>query len=162
MSQCPFANLMDPQFLSNGFDSKAIGRIRTAGPAVKIEDPLTGVPYWAITQRAAIDFVSKNNDLFSSRMRSALPMEFDQDMVDNIHARMFINLDPPENLDYRKLIRDHFTPAAVATYEPRAREHARRIVDQVIEKDFCEFVRDVAAELPLLMILEFFDIPRYF
>ena len=159
MSQCPFANLMDPQVLGDGFDAEAVANIRSAGPAVKIDDPLTGVPYWAVTQHAAIDFVSKNNDLFSSRLRSALPMESDQDMVDNIHARMFINLDPPENLDYRKLIRDHFTPAAVATYESRAREHARRIVDRVIEKGSCEFVRDIAAELPLLMILEFFDIP---
>ncbi|MEH6584636.1 MAG: cytochrome P450, partial [Halioglobus sp.] len=159
MSQCPFANLMDPQFLGNGFDAKAIANIRAAGPAVKIDDPTTGVPYWAVTRQTAIDFVSKNNDLFSSRLRSALPMESDQEMVDNIYSHMFINLDPPDNLEYRKLIRDHFTPAAVATYEPRAREHAKRIVDQVIEKGSCEFVRDVAAELPLLMILEFFDIP---
>jgi cytochrome P450 len=92
-------------------------------------------------------------------MRSALPMEFDQEMVDNIHSRMFINLEPPENLDYRKLIRDHFTPAAVATYEPRARAYAREIVDRVIDRGACEFVTEVAAELPLLMILDFFDIP---
>ena len=159
MPQCPFSNLMDPQFLASGFDGEAISKIRAAGPAVQIEDPITGVPYWAVTQHAAIDFVSKNNDLFSSRLRSALPMEFEQDMVDNIQARMFINLDPPENLDYRKLIRDHFTPAAVATYEPRAREYARQIVGRIIDNGSCEFVRDVAAELPLLMILDFFDIP---
>jgi cholest-4-en-3-one 26-monooxygenase len=159
MSQCPFANLLDPEFLADGFDSEAVAKIRAAGPAVKIEDPITGVPYWAVTQHAAIDFVSKNNDLFSSRLRSAMPMEVDQEMVDNIHARMFINLDPPENLDYRKLIRDHFTPAAIASYEPKAREYAKRILDEVVDKGSCEFVRDVAAELPLLMILEFFDIP---
>jgi cytochrome P450 len=159
MSECPFANLMDPEFLGDGYDSEAVAKIRAEGPAVKIDDPTTGVPYWAVTQHAAIDYVSKNNDLFSSRMRSAIPMEFDQEMVDNIQARMFINLDPPENLDYRKLIRDHFTPAAVASYEPRAREYAKKIVDEVIDKGSCEFVRDVAAELPLLMILEFFDIP---
>ena len=159
MPQCPFANLMDPEFLGDGFDSSKIAEIRAAGPAVKIEDPTTGVPFWAVTQHAAIDFVSKNNDLFSSRRRSAIPMEFDQDMVDNIQSRMFINLDPPENIEYRKLIKDHFSPAAVATYEPRIRAHAKRIVDAVIDKGSCEFVRDVAAELPLLIILEFFDIP---
>jgi cytochrome P450 len=150
---------MDPHFLGNGMDHEAIARIREAGPAVKIEDPSTGVPYWAVTRHAAVDFVSRHNDLFSSRLRSAIPMEMDQDMVDNIQARMFINLDPPDNLDYRKLIRDHFTPAAVATYEPKARSYAREIVDRVIDKGSCEFVTEVAAELPLLMILDFFDIP---
>ena len=159
MSQCPFANVLDPQFLGDGFDHAAIADIRAAGPAVKIEDPSTGVPYWAVTQHAAIDFVSRNNDLFSSRQRTAMPMEIPQEEVDAIYTRMFINLDPPENLDYRKLIRDHFSPAAVATYEPKAREYAKRIVDAVIDKGSCEFVRDVAAELPLLMILDFFDIP---
>lgn len=159
MSQCPFANVLDPQFLGDGFDHEAIDNIRAAGPAVKIEDPSTGVPYWAVTRHAAIDFVSRNNDLFSSRLRTAMPMEIPQEEVESIYARMFINLDPPENLDYRKLIRDHFSPAAVATYEPKAREYAKRIVDAVIDKGSCEFVRDVAAELPLLMILDFFDIP---
>lgn len=159
MSECPFANLMDPAFADGGLDNTEIARIREAGPAVKIEDPITGVPFWAITRQSAIDFVSKNNDLFSSQRRGAIPMEFDQDNVDNIQSRMFLNLDPPKNLEYRKLIRDFFSPAQVATYEPRARAHAKRIVDEVIDKGSCEFVRDVAAELPLLMILEFFDIP---
>ncbi|MEZ5502171.1 MAG: hypothetical protein R3E50_05770 [Halioglobus sp.] len=150
---------MEPTYLGNGFTGDDVAAIRAAGPAIKIDDPAIGVPYWAITQHAAIDFVSKNNDLFSSRMRTAIPMEFDQEMVDNIQSRMFINLDPPENIEYRKLIRDHFTPAAVATYESRAREYAGAVVDRIIDKGSCEFVTEVAAELPLLLIMDFFDIP---
>jgi cholest-4-en-3-one 26-monooxygenase len=159
MSECPFANIMAPTYLGDGFTGDDVTKIRESGPAVKIDDPSTGVPYWAITQHAAIDFVSKNNDLFSSRLRTAIPIEFDQEMVDNIQSQMFINLDPPDNIDYRKLIRDHFTPAAVATYEPRARAYARKVVDRMTGKNSCEFVTDVAGELPLLMILDFFDIP---
>ncbi|MEM9255828.1 MAG: cytochrome P450 [Pseudomonadota bacterium] len=159
MSQCPFANIMEPTYLGDGFSGDDVAQIRAAGPAIKIDDPATGVPYWAITQRSAIDFVSRNNELFSSRMRTAIPMEFEQEMVDEIQSRMFINLDPPENLDYRKLIRDHFTPAAVATYEPRAREYAGKVVDRIIDNGSCEFVTEVAAELPLLLIMDFFDIP---
>jgi cytochrome P450 len=160
MSECPFANIMAPTYLGDGFEGADVAKIRAAGPAVQIDDPSTGVPYWAITQHAAIDFVSKNNDLFSSRLRTAIPMEFDQEMVDDVQSRMFINLDPPDNIDYRKLIRDHFTPAAVATYEPRARKYAREVVDRMAGKTSCEFVTDVAAELPLRMILDFFDIPQ--
>lgn len=159
MSQCPYANLLDPAYLGNGYTGEDVAKIRAAGPAVKIEDPSTGVPYWAVTHHSAIDYVSKNNDLFSSRMRTAIPIEFPQEMVDGQHAQMFINLDPPENMDYRMLIRDHFTPAAVATYEPRAREYAGRVVDRIIDNGKCDFVTEVAAELPLLMIMDFFDIP---
>ena len=159
MSECPFANLMDPTFADGGLDNEEIARIRAEGPAVKIDDPITGIPFWAVTQQSAIDYVSKNNDLFSSQRRGAIPMEMDQEMVDNIQTRMFLNLDPPKNLEYRKLIRDHFSPTRVATYEPRIREYTREILQRVLDKGECEFVRDVAAELPLLMILEFFDIP---
>ncbi len=159
MAQCPFTNLMDPEFLGRPIDLEAIAEIRAAGPAVKIDDPLTGVPFWAVTRHSAIDYVSKNNHLFSSRLRSALPSEQPQEMVDSVLSRMFLNMDPPDNLEYRKLIRDHFAPAAVASYEPKARAHAKQIIDRVIDKGSCEFVTEVAAELPLLMILDFFDIP---
>lgn len=159
MSECPFKNLMNPEFIANGFDHDEVARIRAAGPAVKIDDPITGVPYWAVTQQASIDYVSKNNALFSSRLRGSHPDEHDQEMVESILSKMFLNMDPPENIEYRKLIRDHFTPSAVQTYEARARAHAKEIVDRVIEQERCEFVTDIAAELPLLIILEFFDIP---
>jgi cholest-4-en-3-one 26-monooxygenase len=159
MSECPFANILEPTYLGEGYTGDDVAAMRSAGPAVKVDDPATGVPYWAITQHAATDFVSKNNHLFSSAIRTAIPMEFPQEEVDTIHKHMFINLDPPENIDYRRLIRDHFTPGAVATYEDRAREYTRKVLDRVIDKGACEFVTEVAAELPLLMILDFFDIP---
>ena len=84
MSQCPYANLMDPSFADGGLDNAEIARIREAGPAVWIEDPVSGVPFWAITQQSSLDFVSKNNHLFSSERRGAIPMEMDQEMVDNL------------------------------------------------------------------------------
>ena len=59
MSGCPFANIMEPTYLGNGFKPDDVAAIRAAGPAVKIEDPATGVPYWAIAQYDAIDYVSK-------------------------------------------------------------------------------------------------------
>ena len=46
-------------------------------------------------------------------------MELTQEGVDNIVARMFLNMDPPHNIEYRKLIRDNFTPGTVATYEDK-------------------------------------------
>jgi len=59
----------------------------------------------------------------------------------------------------RKIVRATFTPRAVDSYEARFREHARNIVDQVASRGECEFVEEVAAELPLLAILELCGIP---
>jgi cholest-4-en-3-one 26-monooxygenase len=68
-------------------------------------------------------------------------------------------MDPPRQMKSRKIVRATFTPRAVDSYEARFREHARNIVDKVASRGECEFVEEVAAELPLLAILELCGIP---
>ncbi len=157
--RCPYANLMDPKLIGEGMPNDRIAEIREAGPAVRIEDPVTGVPYWAVLQKEAIDYVSMNNHLFSSEIRSAIPMEMSKEQVENIQQNMFLNMDPPRNLEYRTLIRDNFLPATVASYGEKLRRVAKEVVDVVIDKGECEFVEDIAAEMPLITILELFEIP---
>ena len=159
MSQCPFANLLDPDTYAEGMPYDKLREIREAGPVVKLEDPITGVPYWAVTRVEEMDTVSKNPKLFSSAARTAFPMEYDQDMVDNIHCHTIINMDPPLHQKVRRIVRNAFTPKRVESYAPKFREHARRIVDAVASKGSCEFVEEVAAELPLIGILELLGVP---
>ena len=92
MSQCPFANLLDPDTYAQGMPYQKLREIREAGPVVHMEDPLTGVPYWVVTRREDLDLVSKNPSLYSSAARSAFPMEYDQDMVDGIHSLSLIHI----------------------------------------------------------------------
>lgn len=159
MSQCPFTNLLDPDTYADGMPYDKLREIREAGPLVKLEDPITGVPYWAVTRIAEMDYVSKNPKLFSSAARSAFPMEYPQDMVDGIHGQSIINMDPPQHQKVRRIVRNAFTPKRVESYGPNFREHARRIVDAVAARGECEFVEEVAAELPLIAILELLGVP---
>ena len=159
MSQCPFANLVDPDTYAAGMPYDRLREIRAAGPVIKLEDPLTGTPYWAVTRVAEMDAVSKNPKLFSSAARSAFPMEYDQAMVDGIHSHTIINMDPPKHQKVRRIVRNAFTPKRVESYAPKFREHARRIIDAVASRGECEFVEEVAAELPLIAILELLGVP---
>ena len=159
MDHCPFANLLDPGTYAEGMPYGKLAEIRESGPVVKLEDPITGVPYWVVTRIAEMDAVSKNPKLFSSAARSAFPMEYDQDIVDNIHCHTIINMDPPQHQKVRRIVRNAFTPKRVESYEPEFREHAKRIVDAVESKGACEFVEEVAAELPLIGILELLGVP---
>ena len=159
MSQCPIANLLDPDTYAEGMPYESLRELRNAGPVVRMEDPLTGVPYWVVTRQAELDYVSKNPALFSSAERTAFPMEFDQDMVEGIHRSTIINMDPPLHQKVRRIVRNAFTPKRVESYEPKFREHARRIVDAVAKRGECEFVEEVAAELPLIAILELLGVP---
>jgi cytochrome P450 len=162
MSQCPFAdfsNLIDPDTYAEGMPYDELARIRKSGPIHYMEDPTMGVPYWLVTGREEIDFISKKPLMFSSEARTALADEITPDDVENIHKHMTINMDPPRQMKSRKIVRATFTPRAVDSYEERFREHARNIVDNVASRGECEFVEEVAAELPLLAILELCGIP---
>ena len=159
MTSCPFANLIDPDTYAKGMPYAELKRIRDDGPVHYMEDPTRGVPYWLVTGRDEIDFISKNPALFSSEARSALAEEFSEEELATIHRHMTINMDPPRQLKSRRIVRATFTPSAVDSYESRFREHARRIIDAVASRGECEFVTEVAAELPLLAILELCGIP---
>lgn len=159
MSQCPYSNLLDPETYSDGMPYQDLSDMRKeSGPVIKMEDPITGVPYWAILGREEMDFVSKKPKLFSSAEKTGFPMEFPQDQVEFIFRLQIINMDPPLHQKYRKIVRRAFTIGAADSYRPKFEEHARRIVDAVASKGKCEFVEDVAAELPLLAILELLGI----
>ena len=162
MSQCPFAdfqNMVDPDTYAAGMPYDELARIRRSGPIHWMDDPTMGVPYWLVTGRDEIDYISKHPQLFSSEARTALADEHSPEDVQNIHRHMTINMDPPRQLKSRKIVRATFTPKAVDSYEQRFREHAKNIVDRVASRGECEFVEEVAAELPLLAILELCGIP---
>lgn len=159
MSQCPFRNLLDPDTYADGMPYRELTEIRRdGGPLVKMDDPITGVPYWAVLGREEMDAISKNPKVFSSAERTGFPMEMEHGLVESIMRLQIINMDPPDHVKYRKIVRRAFTINAVNSYRPKFEEHARRIVDAVATRGECEFVEEVAAQLPLLAILELLGI----
>jgi cytochrome P450 len=163
MSQCPYINLLGLDTYVNGMPYAELAKIRAAGSMVKMDDPENGVPYWAVVKRNALDFVSQNPQLFSSYEQGPFPTEVPpgQEEVNQIMLDNFIiAMDPPKHMKYRKVVRDAFTPKAVGEMEPWLREHAKAIVDRVARRGECEFVEEVAAELPLMAILEILGVPQ--
>ncbi|CAH0991915.1 Steroid C26-monooxygenase [Sinobacterium norvegicum] len=158
MGKCPFSNMLDPETYAEGMPYQELKELRNAGPVIRMADPITNIPYWLVTQREELDYVSKNPKIFSSHERLAFPMEIPDEMRP-ILQQQIINMDPPIHQKYRKIIRRAFTPASVESYEPAFRAHAKRIVDAVIDKGECEFVEDIAAELPLIAILDLLGVP---
>ena len=71
----------------------------------------------------------------------------------------FIFLDPPQHTKLRALVNKGFTPRMVAEREGRIRDLARQIVDTVAPRGACDFVADVAGELPSYVIAELVGIP---
>ncbi len=74
--------------------------------------------------------------------------------------RMMLNMDPPEHSRLRRMLARSFTPRAVATLEARIADHARTIVDRMLDGPVeCDFAKDVAADLPLLALADVLGVP---
>ena len=164
MATCPFTHPLDLDSYREGMPYQQLAALRKQGSFVHFEDPGTGVPYWLAVKRDALDFVSQNPKIFSSQVAGPFPMEprsdTERETTAVMNANSFIAMDPPQHMAHRRVVRDAFTPRAVAAMEPWLREQAKAIVDRVAGKGACEFVEEVAAELPLMAILELLGVPQ--
>jgi len=71
----------------------------------------------------------------------------------------FMEMDPPEQPLYRRLLAARFTKKAIKAYEPRMAEIVTWAVDRVIESGRIDFVDDLANPLPALVSLDYFGMP---
>lgn len=158
MSGCPHFDLTDPETYQGGLPREVFSYLRREQPIYWHEDPRQGVGFWVVTRQKDLDFVSKNPLLFSSAERSCLLNEMEGDQLAMVQTQL-INMDPPQHLSYRRLVRAAFTPKMVDSYDKRFREIARDLVNKAVEGGRCEFVQDIAVDLPLVAICELMGVP---
>ena len=65
---------------------------------------------------------------------------------------MMIEMDDPAHKKRRMLVYRGFTPKRVAESEPKVRALCDDLIDAVCEQGECDFVRDLAAPLPMIVI----------
>jgi cytochrome P450 family 142 subfamily A polypeptide 1 len=75
------------------------------------------------------------------------------------HLPMMISMDDPEHSRRRKLVSKGFTPRRVRDHEQTIRRICTEIIDRVASKGECDFVWDIAAPLPLLLIADMLGFP---
>ena len=67
---------------------------------------------------------------------------------------MMISMDNPEHQRRRSLVNRGFSPRRIAELEGTVAGLCRRIIDRICESGQCDFVWDVAAPLPLMVIAD--------
>jgi len=98
---------------------------------------------WGIAAYDDVRHVSRHPDTWSSAggIRPAYPA-----------LPMMIDMDDPEHWRRRKLVNRGFTPRRVRDQAERIHEVCDALIDKVCETGSCDFVWDLAAPLPLIMI----------
>ena len=65
---------------------------------------------------------------------------------------MMVDMDPPLHIRRRKLVSAGFTPRGIAELRAQVASTCDDVLDDVCERGACDFVHDVAAQLPLIVI----------
>ena len=105
---------------------------------------------WALTRYDDVLAVEKDPKTFSSH-RAPRPH--------GDHLPMMISMDDPDHTRHRKLVSRGFTPRRVRDHEATIGRICTQIVDRVAPKGACDFVWDIAAPLPLLLIADMLGFP---
>lgn len=110
--------------------------------------------FWAVTTAEDIAYASRHHELFSSELGQVnlRPAPF------RVEPNMLI-LDPPAHDSIRRVVSAAFTPRAVAGLERMIERRSRQIVARAAAQGTFDFVRDVAAQLPLRTIADLFGLP---
>jgi cytochrome P450 len=152
-------DVLDPAIYARGIPYAAFARLRAESPVHWHPEP-GGRGFWAITKYVDIVRISRDPATFSSQ-RGATFVHDPHDPEDlTVMQLMMLNMDPPQHVRFRNIVKHGFVPKMLAAVEPRIRRTVREIVDRVAERGACEFVSDVAAELPLQVIADMIGVPE--
>jgi cytochrome P450 len=166
------ASLADPAAYAAGVPYAQLARLRAAEPVCWVDEPplirhgpggaaaLRGTGYWAVTSYAEVSAVSRDPVRYSSAAkgvfiadpRSRADVERNRDLL--------ISMDVPRHTKVRQVARAAFTPRAVRELRASVAAHARALTGQVVRAQRFDAVRDLAAELPLLVLADLLGIPR--
>ncbi len=143
-----------PDTFEHGFPHEVFRELRREAPVYWHEGDYQGGPgYWILSRYDTIKAISRQPQLWSSAAGTGVE-ERGTDFVS------MISMDPPGHRRYRALVSSGFTPRQIADQEPHHREIVKSILDAVSDRGHCDFVVDVAAELPLRVIAELLGVPQ--
>jgi cholest-4-en-3-one 26-monooxygenase len=149
--------LHDPDVFVRGVPHEAFRLLRAQAPLHFHHEP-GGRGFWVVSKYEDIVTVGKDPGRFSSHRGGTNILDYPPENLSTIQLLM-LNMDPPQHNKFRRLVSQGFTPRMVNKLEKRIQEVARTIIDNIAAKGECDFVRSVAAELPLQVIAELLGIP---
>ncbi len=152
-------DLTDLSYFEDGPPHEIFARLRSE--ASPHWNALTGDEpgFWSFTKFADIQAISKDPATFSSTRggvfttaQGAVPPE--------VLAEVILGMDPPRHTQQRSIMQVVFTPKLMRQKETAIRDIVTELIDDVIEKGECDFVDDIAVELPLRVIADMLGVPQ--
>jgi cholest-4-en-3-one 26-monooxygenase len=154
-------NLLDRDAFTNGVPHDWFTYLRANAPVYKHPEP-EGPGFWVLTKYDDVVTVGRDGQTFSSDQKRGGVVVLEETLPNEFEGggNLMLTMDAPEHTRYRKLVNRGFTPRQMRMLEPHIRELTSQIIDEVIEQGGCDYVVDVAAEVPLQVIAEMLGVPH--
>jgi cytochrome P450 len=159
-------DLTDLDRFAGGFPHEVFTLLRREAP-VWWHPPTPRAPggegFWVISRHEDVLRVARDPESFSSetgpgRVGGGTTLE---DLPPGFVTGVMLNMsDPPTHTRIRALVNRAFTPRGLDRLEPWLRERGRAIVAAARSRGECDFLVDVAAELPLQTIAQLLGVPQ--
>ncbi|HEY7073586.1 MAG TPA: hypothetical protein VH479_25905, partial [Acidimicrobiales bacterium] len=159
----PEIDLLDRDRFTQGIPHEWFTWLRANAPVFHHDEP-DGDGFWVITRYDDIVTANRDAGSFSSSqdLGGVVMLEGPTAPLPGTEmaGNMMLFMDPPSHTRYRKLVNRGFTPRMISALEVHVRDLTVGIVEGARAKGECDFVVDVAAELPLEVIAELLGVPR--
>ncbi|MCB1846576.1 MAG: cytochrome P450 [Halieaceae bacterium] len=167
-SQTDLERLYDPLRYEQGVPTHELAALREQHAVLWVEEHVLpqwpgGRGFWLVLRHAECMQVLKTARIFSSQL-GATQLRDPATPEDLAYVQqMMLNMDPPEHTRLRRLLINAFNSKAIIQLEQQINDHARHILDRVIgaaTEGECDFVKDIAADMPLLCLADIFGLPQ--
>ncbi len=151
-------DLTDSELYRHGFPHEVFTTLRREAPVCWQPFPdgfrFPHEPgFWVLSRHEDVQAANRDTELFSALDGPSLNNRPD------MRGTMLVSMDGRDHVRQRRLISAGFTPRMIARLDEQTRGWAVSIVERALERGTCDFVRDVAYQLPMHMIADIVGIP---
>jgi cytochrome P450 len=153
-------DLIDPSAYEGGVPHERFSELRAAGavhrhPPVRVLPDQPEVSFWSVVRHAEVQQANRDWETFTATESVTIaPSPADR------QGHMLVSMDPPDHTRLRRLITAGFTPRMIGALEGHIATRTDRILDDAAAMGTCDFVRDIAYQLPMHVIADIVGIPE--
>jgi cytochrome P450 len=153
-------DLTDPELYRNGFPHELFVGLRGHGavlrhPEARVPNAPDGIEFWAVIGHPEVQRVNRDWETFSAvdgpSVGPTRPAR---------RGHTLVASDPPSHTRLRRLVSTGFTPRMIARLDDLVVRRTREVLDAAAARGECDFVRDVAYQVPMHLIADIVGIPE--
>jgi cytochrome P450 len=154
----PETDIYDNAQYGDGVPHEKLARLRRDAPVLWHELP-DGGGCWYLLKHDDVARASADPTTFSAAKGGIVIEEQTPESLERNKTQL-LSMDPPEHREMRNLVLTAFTPKAIDSMGDWLRERTRSIMAEAAAMGTCDFVMDVAGELPMQTINQMMDVPE--